>query len=86
MGFEQFVKDSISVWCDNQSAIELSKNAVFHKRSKHIDISFHFTTELVEKKVITIQYLRTELMIADILTKSLSKDKHFKYISMLQLE
>lgn len=86
MGFEQFVKDSISVWCDNQSAIELSKNAVFHKRSKHIDISFHFTRELVEKKVITIQYLRTELMIADILTKSLSKDKHFKYISMLQLE
>lgn len=86
MGFEKFVKDSINVYCDNQSAIELSKNAVFHKRSKHIDISFHFTRELIEKKVITIQYLRTELMIADIFTKSLSRDKHHKCISMLQLE
>lgn len=86
MGFEKFIKDPVDVYCDNQSAIELSKNAVFHKRSKHIDISFHFTRELVEKKVITVRYLRTESMIADILTKSLSRDKHFKCVSMLQLE
>lgn len=86
MGFEKFVKNPINVYCDNQSAIELSKNAVFHKRSKHIDISFHITRELVEKKMITIHYLRTESMIADILTKSLSKDKHFKCISVLQID
>lgn len=86
MGFEKFVKDPINVYCDNQSAIELSKSAIYHKRNKYIDISFHFTRELVERKVITIQYLRTESMMADILTKSLSKDKHFKCISMLQLE
>ena len=85
MGFK-LVKGSINVYCDNQSAIELSKNAVFHKRSKHIDISFHFTRELVEKKVITIKYLQTELMIADILTKFLSKSKHLDCISLLQLE
>jgi len=84
LGFDKFVKDS-NVYCDNQSAIKLFKNAIFYKRSKHIDISFHFT-RLVEKKVITIRYLYTELMIADILTKSLSKVKHLKCISMLQLE
>lgn len=86
MGFEKFVKGAINVYCDNQSAIELSKNAVFHKRSKHIDISFHFTRELVEKKEITVQYLSTESMIADILTKPLSTVKHFKCVSLLQLE
>lgn len=43
IGFEVFVKDSINVYCDNQSAIELSKNAIFHKRSKHVDIRFHYT-------------------------------------------
>jgi len=47
MGFEKYVISPINVFCDNQSAIELSKNAVFHKRSKHIDINFHFTRELV---------------------------------------
>ena len=86
MGFEKFVSDTIHVYCDNQSAIELSKNAVNHKRSKHIDISFHFTRELVEKKIIIIQYLNTESMIADILTKSLSKAKHYKCVSLLHLE
>lgn len=85
MGFEKFVKDTIRVYCNNQSAIELSKNAVFHKRSKHVDISFHFIRELVEKRDIVVKYLRTDSMIVDILTKSLPKTKHDKYISMLQL-
>lgn len=85
MGFEKFVKDTIKVYCDNQSAIELSKNAVFHKRSKHVDISFHFIRELVERGDIVVKYLRTDSMIADVLTKSLPKAKHDKFISMLQL-
>jgi len=75
-GFEKFVSNPITVFCDNQSAIELSKNVVLHKRSKHIDIKLHFTRELVEKGEIVVQYLRTDLMIADILTKSLPKIRH----------
>jgi len=86
MEFENFVKSPINENCDNQSAIELSKNVMFYKRSKHIDINFYFTRELVEKKVITIQYLRTESMVANILTKSFSKAKHCNCISMLKLQ
>lgn len=86
MGFEKFVKDPIRVYCDNQSAIKLSKNAVFHKRSKHVDISFHFVRELVERGEISVKYLRTDLMLADILTKSQPKTKHDNHISMLHLE
>jgi hypothetical protein len=85
MGFNKYVKSPISVFYDNQSAIELSKNAVFHKRSKHIDISFHFTRELVDKKDIVIQYLQTNFMPADILTKSLTKCKHDQCVEMLHL-
>ncbi|XP_067131301.1 uncharacterized protein [Centruroides vittatus] len=50
MGFKMCVKNPICVYCDNQSTIQLSKNAVFHKRSKHIDVSYHVTRELVEKR------------------------------------
>jgi len=39
MGFEKYVT-SIDIFCDNHRAIELSKNAVCHKRSKYIDISY----------------------------------------------
>lgn len=85
MQFNRFVESPVCVFCDNQSAIELAKNAVYHKRSKHIDIKFHFTRELVEKKEIKIVYLRTDFMLADIFTKALSKIKHDRAIEMLNL-
>lgn len=56
MGFKKYVTPLIRVFCDNQSAIELSKNAVFHKRSKHININFQFTRELIRKKLRFIIY------------------------------
>jgi len=71
MDFEKHVAFPIDVFCDNQSAIELSWNAVCNKRSKHIDISYHFTRELVEKK--EIRYLRISVMPADVLIKALSR-------------
>ena len=36
-----------TIYCDNSSAITLSKNSIFHKRTKHIDAKFHFIRELV---------------------------------------
>lgn len=85
MGFEKYTAPPINVFCDNQSAIELSKNSVFHKRSKHIDINFHFTRELVDKKEIIIHYLQTDYMPADIFTKALTKYKHDRCVEMLNL-
>ena len=86
MGFEKCVKSPINVFCDNQSAIELSKNAVFHKRSKHIDIRLHYTRELVDQKEIAIHYLQTDCMPADILTKPLTRYKHERCVEMLNLK
>ena len=54
---------------DNQSAIKLSKNPVFHKRSKHIAIRFHFIRERVEREECCLEFVRTIAMAADHLTK-----------------
>jgi len=72
------------MYCDNQSAIKLSKIPVYHKQSKHI--SFHFTRELVDKKIITVQYLYTESIIANILIKLLNKVKYLQCVRLPQLE
>lgn len=61
---------------DNQSAQKLSENAMYHKRSKHIDVRFHFIREAVENKLVKINYLSTEEMPADLFTKSLSTPLH----------
>ncbi len=56
---------------DNQGAIFLSNNAAFHKRSKHIDVRFHYIREQVANKVIILEYVNTVDNTADILTKQL---------------
>ena len=54
---------------DNQSSIKLAKNPVFHKRSKHIAIRFHFIREKVENGEMDLEFVRTLAMVADQLTK-----------------
>jgi hypothetical protein len=58
---------------DNQSAIALSKNPVFHERSKHIETRFHFIRECIEKNKINLVYTATDTQLADILTKALGR-------------
>jgi hypothetical protein len=60
---------------DNQSCIKLSENPVFHDRSKHIEIRFHFIRDCVQKGTVKLQYLPTGEQVADIFTKALMKGK-----------
>lgn len=60
---------------DNQSAIRLVRNPEFHKRTKHIDIKFHYIREVVENGDNTVQYIPTDLQSADMFTKAIPKNK-----------
>ena len=66
-------EEPILIYEDNQGAIELSRKPKFHNRTKHIDIAHHFIREKVKDKVIYVKYCETEQMLADIMTKPLSK-------------
>lgn len=60
---------------DNQGAIKISENPTLHKRSKHIDIKFHFVREKVGTGEVKLVYIETEKQLADILTKPLLKPR-----------
>ncbi|XP_071628360.1 uncharacterized protein [Temnothorax longispinosus] len=60
------------LYIDNQSALRLVKNPEFHKRSKHIDVKYHFVRDLYEKGEINVCYVKTEEQLADIFTKVLN--------------
>jgi hypothetical protein len=64
--------DSILVLEDNQGSIALAKNPEFHKRTKHIDIRYHFVREKVESGQVALQYCPTQDMLADIMTKPIA--------------
>lgn len=77
--------DIVKIHCDNRGALELAKNNVTSQRSKHIDIRHHFIREHVFNKNVVLEYMCTEKMPADILTKPLDKNKHFVCINALGL-
>ncbi|GJX94105.1 ribonuclease H-like domain, reverse transcriptase, RNA-dependent DNA polymerase [Tanacetum coccineum] len=72
----------ITLKVDNVSAIALVRNPVFHGRSKHIDIRYHFIRECVENGHINVEHVSGELQRADILTKALPR---LKFVTMRQM-
>jgi hypothetical protein len=59
----------VPIFCDNESAIKLAKNPMFHWRTKHFDVKVHFVRELQNKEQVNIIHVKSEHKSADIFTK-----------------
>jgi len=81
IGLDQ--EEGITVFCDNSSAIKLSRNPVLHGKSKHISVRYHFLRELVSEGVINLDYCSTQEQISDIMTKPVKLDVFEKLRKML---
>ena len=64
-------QDTTCVFCDNTSAINHSKNLVQYSKSKHIKIRYHFIRDLVEDKVVCLEFIHMDNQKADIFTRPL---------------
>ncbi|KAM2558058.1 hypothetical protein TB2_015106 [Malus domestica] len=74
------------IWCDNVSAIALASNPVFHARTKHVEIDYHYIRELVLAKLLTVKFVCSADQLADIHTKSLPRPRFLHLRSKLSLQ
>ncbi|KAD4178801.1 hypothetical protein E3N88_27392 [Mikania micrantha] len=74
-----------TLWCDNLGGTYLSANPVFHARTKHVEVDFHFVREKVAQGQLSAQFISTHDQIADVFTKALPTDRFTVLKSKLQV-
>lgn len=79
------IQQQLIMYCDNTSAINITKNHVQHSKSKHIGIRYHFIRELVEQGVVELEYVPSLKQIVDILTKPLDAVRFEEFWQALEI-
>ena len=74
-----------NIYTDSNSAIDLAKNPVYHARTKHVDIRYHFVRESVQNNLTKLYWIPTDAQLADALTKTLSNEKYRRFITDIGL-
>jgi len=73
----------INIKVEDSGCIDFSKNPVEHKRTKHIDIRYHFVREAITTDKVTLEHCATDDMVADPMTMELGKTKHDKHVEAM---
>ncbi len=75
----------VVIYCDNISSILFINNPVYHARTKHIEVHYHFIREKIIAKEIDLIHVSTEDQVANIFTKALGTNKLRKFRKMLSV-
>ncbi|KAL5549510.1 hypothetical protein UlMin_004741 [Ulmus minor] len=82
----KLLKGEVNVYSDSQSSIFLCKNPVFHDRTKHIDVKYHFIRDVVSQGIINLQKIPSEFNPADMGTKVLPVSRFKECLNSLNIE
>jgi hypothetical protein len=77
---------AIHLYCDNKSVIAMTKNPVYHSRTRHITIKHHFIGEAIEECEVELKFCKSNEQVADIFTKALPNEKFQQFREALGVQ
>ena len=78
-----YTQSKFPIYSDNNSALALAKNPVFHDRTKHIAVKYYYIRQLIKEETIDLVYINTRDQKSDGLTKPLDKTKFKEFLVQL---
>ena len=78
-----YKQEKFPTYSDNNGALLLAKNPIFHERTKHISVKYHYIRDLIEKGIIDLIYINTLEQKADGLTKALERVKYKTFLDYI---
>ena len=76
-------QEQVQILCDSQSAIYLTKNQMFHEKTKHIDVKLHFLRDIISSGKVMVEKIHTDDNLADIITKPVTTIKFRKCLNLM---
>ncbi|GJX37563.1 retrotransposon protein, putative, ty1-copia subclass [Tanacetum coccineum] len=86
LGVVLTIQDPIEIFCDNESAVALTKEPKDHRKSKHIERKYHFVRSKVEEGHVIVKHIRSEDNPVDPFTKALAKSRHDEHARSIGLK
>ena len=85
LGPSSHVDEAVLVYCDSISTLAYAKDPKYHGKSKHIDIRHHYIREMVAQGEVILKHISTGSMVADPLTKTITRDVFLSHIKSMGL-
>ena len=85
LGIVKIAYEPVTIYYDNMSALSYAKDLKYHGKTKHIQIKYHFSRDMITQNEVVVRHIHTSKMVVDPFTKPIMRDAFVRHAKSLGL-